>query len=56
MKRTEQINVKITPETKKALQELAKKKDWTVAHTANRLLEESLGLIPKLEDTDDGAD
>lgn len=47
MKRTEQINVKVTPETKKALERLAKEKDWTIAHTANRILEEALKVKEK---------
>lgn len=39
-KRTEQIAVRITPETKKVLQEEAKKLDWTVAKLADKILSE----------------
>lgn len=37
-KRTEQIAVRITPETKKILQEEAGKIDWTTAKLAERIL------------------
>lgn len=46
MKRTEQIAIRISPELKKALSNLAKENDWTIAHTANRILEKSLGITP----------
>lgn len=37
-KRTEQIAVRITPKTKKKLQEEAAKFDWTVAKLAEKIL------------------
>lgn len=39
-KRTEQIAVRITAETKKTLQEEAQKLDWTVSKLAERILRE----------------
>lgn len=39
-KRTEFIGVRITPETKKTLQEEASKLDWTIAKLAERILRE----------------
>ena len=39
-KRTEQIAVRITPETKKILQEEAQKLEWTTAKLAERILSE----------------
>ena len=37
-KRTEQIAVRITPETKKSLSEEAEKLEWTVSKLAERIL------------------
>lgn len=37
-KRTEQIAVRITPETKKSLAEEAEKLEWTVSKLAERIL------------------
>lgn len=53
MKRTEQINIKITPDLKKALADLARANDWTIAHTANRILEKSLGMNSRREEDDE---
>lgn len=39
-KRTEQIAVRITPETKRILQEEAKKLEWTTAKLAEKILSE----------------
>lgn len=39
-KRTEQIAVRITPETKKILQEEAKKLEWSTAKLAEKILSE----------------
>lgn len=39
-KRTEQIAVRITPETKKILQQEAKRLDWSTAKLAERILSE----------------
>lgn len=39
-KRTEQIAVRITPETKKILQEEAEKLEWSTAKLAEKILKE----------------
>lgn len=39
-KRTEQIGIRITPETKKILQEEASKLDWSTAKLAEKILSE----------------
>lgn len=39
-KRTEQIAVRITPETKKILQNEAERLDWTISKLAERILRE----------------
>lgn len=39
-KRTEQIGIRITPETKKILEEEAKKMDWAPAKLAEKILKE----------------
>lgn len=39
-KRTEQIAVRITPETKKILQDEAGRLDWTISKLAERILRE----------------
>lgn len=39
-KRTEQIGIRITPETKRILQEEAKKLEWTTAKLAEKILSE----------------
>lgn len=40
MKRTQFVGSKVTDETKSKLEAIAKKKDWTVSHLINRILEE----------------
>lgn len=40
MKKTEIINATVTLETKAKLQEIAKRKEWTLSHTINRILED----------------
>ena len=40
MKKTEIINAAVTPETKAKLQEIAKRKEWTLSYTINRILED----------------
>lgn len=40
MKKTEIINAAVTPETKAKLQKIAKRKEWTLSHTINRILED----------------
>lgn len=41
-KRTEQLNIRVTPEMKKALQEEASKLDWTATKLAEKILREWL--------------
>lgn len=40
MKKTEMVGASVTPETKQKLQAIAKKRDWTLSHLINRILEE----------------
>ena len=40
MKKTETIGASVTPETKQKLQAIAKKKEWTISHLINRILED----------------
>lgn len=41
-KRTEQLNIRVTPEMKQALQEEAAKLDWTATKLAEKILKEWL--------------
>lgn len=40
MKKTEIMSAAITAENKQKLQEIAKRKEWTLSHTINRILED----------------
>ena len=42
MKKTETIGIKISPEMKSKLQELADEKEWTLSHYARNLIEKAL--------------
>ena len=40
MKKTEIISAAITAENKQKLQKITKRKEWTLSHTINRILED----------------
>lgn len=40
MKKVEYISLRITTECKKALQDIASKKEWTLSHLASKILED----------------
>lgn len=42
MKKTEVITIRTDIETKKALEKIAAKKEWSIAFTANKILEKGV--------------
>lgn len=45
MKKTEQINIACTEETKKKIAILAEKKEWTISHASLYLIEKGIAAI-----------